>query len=230
MHTRQKPLLGSGRLATLVPATCVALLLSAAPASRSVLVQEARLPFSCDVFHSGNTEVDLQKRFGAGNVTSALVPWGGAEGDVNPGTVLFGSTVGAKLEIFWSDRTGKRSPQWVSVRGKESRWHTPGGFTLGTDLRTLERLNGKPFRLIGYGSDVSGTILSWSAGALDAQNTKDCRVRLRVGPDWEAIDPATSQLINQLKGERDYSSGHPAMQALNPRVYELFLQYAHPPG
>jgi len=49
---------------------------------------------------------------------------------------------------------------------------------------------------------------------------------MRVGPDWDRMDANSTQLANQLKGEREFSSGHPAMQALNPAVYELMLQYA----
>ena len=30
-----------------------------------------------------------------------------------------------------------------------------------------------------------------------------------------------------VSGERQFSSGHPAMQALNPAIYEIFVQYRH---
>ena len=72
--------------------------------------------------------------------------------------------------------------------------------------------------------------MSWSGGRLDSQNTATCRVRLRVGPDWDGVDPVISALINQLGGEAEYSSGHPAMQALDPSVYEMFLQYGPVPA
>ena len=53
---------------------------------------------------------------------------------------------------------------------------------------------------------------------------------MRVGPDWEQVNPDTDALLKQLRGERVYSSALPAMQALNPRVNELFLQYVRLQG
>ena len=188
--------------------------------------QNGVLPFSCGIFSSTASEATLSARFGAANVKTGLVPWGGSEGDVNEGTVLFDSSPDAKLEIYWRDRANKRSPEWVSVRGGQSRWRSPSGITLGTSLRAIERLNARPFRLLGFGTDVSGTVMSWSGGRLDSQNTAECRVRLRLGRDWDQADPARNALIHQLIGEDEYSSGHPAMQALDPTVYEMFLQYA----
>ena len=188
--------------------------------------QDRVLPFSCEIFSATASAAALSSRFGPANVRTGLVPWGGAEGDVNEGTKLFDSTPDAKLEIYWRDRANKRNPEWVSVRGSHSRWRSPAGITLGTSLRAIERLNGKPFRLLGFGTDVSGTVISWSGGRLDSQNTPECKVRLRLGRDWDdRADPARGALIRQLIGEDEFSSGHPAMQSLDPTVYELFLQY-----
>jgi len=188
------------------------------------------LPFSCEVFSPDTSAAALAARFGAANVKTALVPWGGAEGDFTEGTVLFNDTADAKLEVHWRDGDNKRGPGWVSVRGKQTRWRSPAGITLGTSLRAIERWNTKPFRLLGFGTDVSGTVMNWSGGRLDAQNTPACRVRLRVSPDWDTPDPARGTLVNQVTGERQYSSGHPAMQALDPTVYEMLLDYAKVPA
>ena len=183
------------------------------------------LQFSCTVFSAGTTAADLRAKFGAANVKTARVPWGGAEGDSSEGTVLFGNDPTAKLEIYWRDGVSKRNPGWVSVRGKHTRWRSPAGVTLGTSLRTIEQLNGRPFRLIGFGSDVQGTVMSWSGGTLEAQNVNGCRMRMRLGLDWNNADAKARALVNQLRGESEFSSGHPSMQSLDPTVNELFLQY-----
>ena len=190
-----------------------------------VPTQDRSLPFSCATFSPGVRAADLGARFGEEHVQTARVPWGGAEGDYNEGTVLFGKDPNARLEIFWHDTAGKRNPEWVSVRGARSRWRTSGGITLGTDLRMLEKLNAGPFRLLGFGTDVSGTLMSWSDGRLAALDSADCRVRLRLGVAWDSTEGGRSPMFRQLIGEREFSSGHPAMQALNPSVYELFLDY-----
>jgi hypothetical protein len=171
-------------------------------------------------------EADLRMQFGVENVTTGQVPWGGAEGDSNEGTILFAMTPDARLEIFWRNRQGKRMPDWISVRGRQSRWRTPTGITLGTNLRTLERLNGRPFRLLGFGTDVSGTVMSWSGGQLQSQDSPQCRVRLRTAPPRETTQNGTALTFRELLGEREFSSGHPMMQTLDPSVYEMFLSYA----
>jgi hypothetical protein len=113
------------------------------------------LSFSCRTFPADLSEEDLRSRFGS-RVATGLVPWGGAEGDYNEGTVLYGDMADAKVEIFWQDLVNKRRPQWISTRGTKGRWRTPGGIMLGTDLLTIEKLNRRPFRLIGFASDSTG--------------------------------------------------------------------------
>jgi hypothetical protein len=48
---------------------------------------------------------------------------------------------------------------------------------------------------------------------------------MRLSPDWDNADTNVQALMKQLQGESEYSSGHPAMQSLNPTVNEVFLQY-----
>jgi hypothetical protein len=67
--------------------------------------------------------------------------------------------------------------------------------------------------------------MSWSGGKLEAQDTSDCRVRVRLVPDWDNMDPKRHALVNQLEWAPEFSSGHSAMQELNPTVNELLLQY-----
>lgn len=37
---------------------------------------------------------------------------------------------------------------------------------------------------------------------------------------------AAAKWYRQVLGDKEFSSGHPSMQALNPIVYEVFLDYA----
>lgn len=187
--------------------------------------QDRALSFSCATFPANASAADLAERFGEEHVRTAPVPWGGAEGDYREGTVLFDDDPTARVEIFWRDAAGKRNPDWVSVRGKRSRWRTPEGITIGTDLQTIEKLNRRPFRLVGFGVDGSGTVMSWSGGRLPEQDASGCRLRLRLAADEEKTEHGRSPFFLQLIGLREFSSGHPAMQALKPAVYELFIQY-----
>ncbi len=203
----------------------VALLVVSTMTSVEQASAQRALLFSCTTFPSDLSEMDLRSLFGDSHVATGLVPWGGAEGEYNEGTILFGETPNTKVEILWRDREAKRLPEWVSVRGMTSRWRTTGGITLGTDLLTIERLNRRPFRLIGMDNDVQGTVMSWAGGQLEAQNSKDCRVRVRLRDESGPAGQGPVNLRRQVAGDREFSSSHPAMQAINPKVYELFIAY-----
>jgi hypothetical protein len=182
------------------------------------------LPFSCDVFSPRTSATKLAARFGAANLTTAMVNWG--EGDVSPATVLFADDAEARLEIHWSDERNQRNPDAVRVREDKTRWTSPAGITIGTTLRTLERLNGRPFRLAGFAFDWAGTVTTWSGGRLGARRGADCLVAVRLNPRPESNrDGRLKGLAEQVDGDKIFSSRHPAMQALNPSVYELLIDY-----
>ncbi len=187
----------------------------------------ARLPdFSCSTFLPDVSRDDLAARFGSENVVAMPILGGGAEGDYNDGTVLFANSNDSRVEIFWKDRAAKRRPEWIRVQGGQSRWRSPVGITLGTDLKTVERLNGHPFRLAGFGFDGAGAVLSWAGGNLEAATGSECQLKFWLRPRDSRVDDSTRQrLANQVAKDANYSSGHPAIQALDPRVYQMMLVY-----
>jgi hypothetical protein len=189
------------------------------------------LDFSCSTFPATTTEEELVRRFGSDYVRSGPVAGGGAEGEYTQGTILFPETIDAKVEILWKVRELKRAPYLVWIVGRQSRWRSPEGITLGTDLRTVERVNRRPFRMAGFGFDGSGTVISWAGGRLAVPDSAGCRMRLGLDLRFEpAIGTSTTAdratLSRQVTGDRQYfSSGHRAMQTLNPRTYKMFLEY-----
>lgn len=162
----------------------------------------------------------LEDRFGRDQVSRVDIEVG--EGQVERGTVLFGSTPNARVEILWKDAAGQRNPRVVRIRGDASTWRAAGSLALGDDLRSVERRNGRPFLLAGFGWDCGGTQLSWSGGRLESAASAACAVRIRLAP---RRTPYTGRWEEQVQGDREFSSSHPAMQALNPRIYEIWLQY-----
>lgn len=181
--------------------------------------------FSCSTFPADESEADLVKRFGSKNVTNELIEGGGAEGDMNPGTVLFAGQSDSRAEIFWKDAGAKTYPDWISVDGGTSRWRSPAGITLGTDLLTVEKLNGRPFRLLGFGYDSEGAVTSWAGGRLDADKNPQCRFKVWVSPTDRGENVVTLGSEKEVIGDREYSSGHPTMQRLDPIVYKMYLLY-----
>ena len=178
-------------------------------------------PFTADL-----TEQRLIEIYGAANVRAGDVYVG--EGNYESGTIVFPDSPKGRIEVLWQDSAKRMLPAAIGVRRDATDWRTVTGITIGTDLKTIERANGRPFRLLGFDWDYQGTVMSWSAGRLSKQDGGACRVRMRLRPtgdEWSAISRA---IARQVSGMAEFSSGHPAMQQINPRVYELWLAFAEP--
>ena len=184
-------------------------------------LQGASLDLSCAMFSADTSETGLIARFGAENVTTAPVI--GLDDGPSEGTVLFPSTPDARAEILWLDRESKRRPAWIVVKGEHSRWRTTKGITLGIELLTLEQTNRRPFRLAGFQTERQGAVISWAGGRLETPDTDGCHVAIHMQPRYDGAED--SALMRQVRAGREYSSGHRAIQALNPRVVSLTISY-----
>ena len=185
--------------------------------------QASALVLSCASFPPTASATSLQQSLGSPDVDSTSVPLGETEGDMVPATVLFPHVTSRRIEIVWKDRAARRNPRYVWLRGRPTVWKTPQGITIGTSLHELERMNGHAFHLAGFAFDMAGAVTSWDGGRLTALSSSDCKVRV-----WAAsVDArgARSKWYHQVQGDRDFSSGHPAMQALNPRVSQLRMDF-----
>lgn len=160
------------------------------------------------------SEESLRALYGDDRVVSDLI-------DLTEGFVCEGSRVlfdnGEFLEITWLDVEAKAAPNAVYVSG--ASWRTGDGIGIGTSLRELEAINGKPFRLAGFGWDNGGTIMSWGGGRLEGQTRG---MWIILVPDGEAYERVGVE-AGQVGGDIEFSSGHLVMQKLNPRVIRLVL-------
>lgn len=184
---------------------------------------EGPLVFECGlVFGPGTTQESLAAVFGDANVVSAEVHVG--EGHYKPGVVIFGD-VEDRVEVTWRDPSNRYSRSRARIGGDRSSWETPGGLRLGLDLRSVEAINGRPFQVTGFGWDYQGTVLSWEGGRLEASAGTPCRIiaRLSPGPITTDSPSETRRANSQVTGDRSFSSAHPAMRLLNPKVYELLI-------
>ena len=189
--------------------------------------QRSARVLSCDgPFAPTMTAESLAAVFGQANVTTEDVHVG--EGFFEKGTVLFSKSPEDRLEIHWRDEQVPNTPSFLKVRAERTRWRTAGGLTIGLHLRAVERLNRRPFRLSGFGWDYGGGVQNWSGGMLERVAGEGCQVSARLTPAQNAAGEyalGAEKFLDQVGGERHYSSGHPAMQVVNPIVRELFLLY-----
>lgn len=169
----------------------------------------------------------LEAAFGVENVRRTEINVG--EGLKVPGSVVFPDDAARRIEVVWADAS-RNTPTEVRINGESSLWETAEGISLGSSLRDIERLNGFPFRLTGFAFDYAGTIVDCGHGRLkmlgcsaadDIEQAPRSRLlTLRLA----ASDAATAtREYRQVLGDRTFSSGHPAMQVLNPRVYQMIV-------
>src|SRR5262245_18581757 len=175
------------------------------------------------------TETDMKRMYGGENVKNGEVQMG--EGEVEPGTIVFPDDPLKRIEVRWADRE-KSAPKSVYLTGThnaaytdKSLWCTTYGITLGTTLLELERINRKPFRLAGFDWDYSGTVLSWNSGVLEGVFGSEGRKKVFLRLSY-STDPAPPE-HRAVQGDRSFSSGHPAMQKINPHVYQMIFIF-HP--
>ena len=182
-----------------------------------------RRTLDCEAaFPPDASSTSLAAQFGSEHVVKADISVG--EGSFEAGSVIYANSAEDRVEILWKDPREQRTPRTVGILGEESHWSTVHGVTLGVDLKTLERINGQPFTLLGFGWDYGGTVVSWSGGLLDAPS-RGCKILVRLAPELKYIDPQWSGLYEQVSGDRPFSSNDPVMQQLNPRVYAVMLGY-----
>jgi len=169
---------------------------------------------------TSGTEADLARAYGAANVGQATIDMG--EGETAPGTVLFPADSLRRVHVLWKDSEGRRFPDVAIFRGYRSRWIFPESVSLGTRLSDLERRNGRPFRLLGFGWDMEGLVTSWAGGRLDKALSRE--VKLYLAPD--SLGRAIPEYA-EAEGDSEYSSDAPAMRRLNPTVYQIIADF-HP--
>ena len=112
-------------------------------------------------------EEDLLQLFGPEQVQrrTIYVAEGTEKRDVS---VIYPYSVN-EIILFWQDNQyGKvLSQAWVKKDG--TSWRTAEGITVGTPLAELNRLNGQPFRIVGFGWDYGGYIPVRQEGRLIQQ-------------------------------------------------------------
>ena len=192
------------------------------PVSTTLPSDTAGSPWSIMPNHVGpvassTSEADLQREFGDSVIVRARIELG--EGETTPGVVLFPSDSTRRAEIIWRDTLKQRNPGRVVLRGNRSLWQASRGISLGTTLQELERLNGRAFTLAGFGWDYAGVITDWRGGALDSALVG---IKLYLDPGPAQYQSAA---YGQVLGDRDYSSALPAMQRLNPKVTQIFVDF-----
>ncbi len=164
---------------------------------------------------ASTTKSELVAMFGADAVRDAEINLG--EGDHAPGTLIYPNDQTRSLAIVWESGYVKVCYGLDWYGKKKCRWKTEQGISIGTTLKDLEKLNGRPFKMAGFGWDYSGVVHSWEGGKLSGLLGKG-GVCLMLGTRRGGrLTPEEGQ----MQGDGDYPSSDQALQKLNPRVYSM---------
>lgn len=154
-------------------------------------------PFAKTVTHAS-----LMKAFGANNVAVQSVGIG--EGEAVKASVIFPRDKARRIEVLWIDEKRRRNPAEIRT-GVASTWRTEHGIRRGMTVDQIEALNGRPFKLYGFGFDYGGTSLDWNGGALATQAggcTLTLRFTMREGADNAAVYGREQSFMSDDAGMR----------------------------
>ena len=156
MPLQQIPLITALVLATATPALAQSAAAPATADTQDDYRPQKRETIACGgPFARDTSHAKLAAAFGAKNVTFREVD--GAEGAREKATVLFDDDPTRRIVVFWHDDKSRARPRKVSV-GAPSLWLGPGGVGNGMQLKELEKLNGKAFKLSGFEWDGGGFV------------------------------------------------------------------------
>ena len=91
---------------------------------------------------------------------------------------------------------------------------------IGSALAAVEAANGKPFSILGFDWDYSGTAADWQGGKLE-KAFGGCRLTIRFGYPKDA----DAKALDRLSGDKEFSSADPDMRLVKPTAYEILLSW-----
>ncbi|MFG1215085.1 hypothetical protein LJE71_11560 [Xanthobacter autotrophicus] len=167
-------------------------------------------------FAPNTTAINIAADFGQANVITGNIM--SPDGSTAPGIILLPNDPALSLEIAWKDPANMVAPRRVAFT-ESSAW-TVNGIGIGTSLSDLERANGKPFRIQGFGGNSGGVVADWRGGRLGNLGG-GCVLGVQMALSAGASDGAQAR----ISGPKVYASNDPAIRAANPSVGVFWVNY-----
>jgi hypothetical protein len=189
----------------------------AKPALPPKPAEPARLVTCSGAFAKNSGHLRLAQAYGVHNVEFTQVS--GDDGSTLLASVLFPSDPKRRLEVLWDDDNERAGTRMVVIDG-QSTWTAYKGIHLGLPLAALEKLNGKPFKLMGFEKGGMAIVSDWNGGALGLL-TDGCKVGVQLKPDPKA--PAGT--VEAAGSSQEFTSNDPAIKAAKPTIGEIIVGY-----
>jgi hypothetical protein len=188
------------------------------PAPRPRAAAPAANAVTCGgVFAKDSTHLKLAIKYDSRNIMYGEVD--GPDGTKINATVLYPNEPKRRLEVIWNNEASRTDMSLIVING-QSQWVAPKGLKLGIPLVALEKINGRPFKLSGFGADGSASVLGWEGGALTAL-PGGCKVGIRLAADGNV--PADAR--GAVAGEKQLLSSNASLRAVKPAIAEILIGY-----
>jgi hypothetical protein len=169
------------------------------------------------VFGKDSTHLKLAIKYDSRNIVFGDVD--GPDGAKIKASILFPNDPKRRLEVVWNNDATRSDMSVIAINGK-SQWIAPKGLKLGLTLPALEKANGRPFKVSGFGADGSASVSGWEGGALSAL-PGGCRVGIRLVADSRASPDARGTVT----GNKEFLSNDATVLAVKPSVGEILIGY-----
>lgn len=172
-------------------------------------------------FKPDTTLADLRARYGAAAVAEQSVPLG--EGDSEPGAIIHPDDPARRAYVHFVDANPAGSVSAIHVRDPGSNWSGPLGIRIGTTSVELERLNGKPYKFLGFDWDYGGYVSNWADGTLARAFLEPGQLSLRLAPP--ELPEGVERAADYPAGDAEFASDLPALREQPAVVVEMGLGF-----
>ncbi|BBB62618.1 hypothetical protein UNDKW_4345 [Undibacterium sp. KW1] len=197
---------------------CAAIALASSPCAYAAdkPAAPADLALSCqNPVKKGDTARSLKKRY-PGNTTVQEVD--GAEGATQKVLVLYpqNQMKPYRVEVYFDDDAMTRLVS-VNINAEKSQW-TYQGLKILDSIQAVEKQNGKPLILYGFGWDYGGHVTSFNEGTFSTPSS-DCTPNFRFQLRTDKNTPKA------ILGEQKIKSSLPAVIQAQPYLSEISLDF-----
>ncbi|MDR3374726.1 MAG: hypothetical protein P4L98_13450 [Ancalomicrobiaceae bacterium] len=176
----------------------------------------------CSTFPADSSHASLVKSLGADNVTTETVA--GSAGQNAPTTVIYAKDKTKRAIVFWKDDAAKKGIAAILVRKDDKSdatgW-TAGGLTIASTLADVEKANGQPFEIAGFGGDFGGYTGDWEEGKLDSILGQNCHLSLRFSLP-AGVKP---DVAKKVTGGDQFPSDGAEIVAAKPVISEITVEF-----
>jgi hypothetical protein len=190
----------------------------ARPAAQKPVPRVAATEVTCSgVFVKDSSHLKLATKYDSRNIIFGKVD--GPDATKIDASILFPNDPRRRLEVLWNNEADRSETSVIAINGK-SQWTAPKGLKLGLAIAALEKANGRPFKLTGFGSDGAASVVGWEGGALAAV-PGGCKIGVRLFADPKTPENARSAVA----GDKELFSNDPKMLAVKPTIGEILIGY-----